>query len=118
MIAEKNMEGKKDRRILVAEDDPVSSHLLRSLLMKWDYEVTIVTDGVEALRILESENGPRMALLDWMMPGMEGVNICQRIRERKSGHYIYLLLLTGRTQQQDLLDGLNFGADDYLKKPF
>ena len=118
MMAEKKTERQKDRRILVAEDDLVSSHLLRSLLVKWDYDVTVVTDGVEALRILESENGPRMALLDWMMPGMEGVKICQRIRERKTGNYIYLMLLTGRTQQQDLLDGLNFGADDYLKKPF
>jgi len=110
--------GTSKKKILIADDDPVSRLLLENFLVKWNYDVTVVTDGTQALRILESENSPRMAVLDWMMPGMEGIKICQRIRERESGHYIYLLLLTARNEKQDLLRGLEFGADDYLTKPF
>jgi diguanylate cyclase (GGDEF)-like protein len=109
---------KKNKRILIAEDDPVSRRMLESLLSKWAYDVTVVTDGMEALRLLESADAPRLAILDWMMPGMEGVQICRRIRERKDRPYIYLLLLTARSQKQDLLEGLELGADDYLTKPF
>jgi two-component system, cell cycle response regulator len=113
-----NSEVKPKKRVLLAEDDPVSCHLLKSFLLKWNYEVTLVTDGVAALRILESDDSPRLAVLDWMMPGMEGVQICQRIRERDKGPYIYVLLLTARSEKRDLLRGLELGADDYLTKPF
>jgi len=106
------------KRILIADDDPVSCHLLEAFLLKWDFDVTVVTDGVEALRILESEDTPRLAILDWMMPGMEGVQICQRIRKHTDRPYIYILLLTGKNHKQALLEGLEFGADDYLTKPF
>ena len=109
---------KAKKRVLIAEDDPVSCHLLKSFLIKWDYEVTVETDGAAASRILESDGAPRLAVLDWMMPGMEGVQICQRIRDRKSRPYIYLLLLTARSEKRDLLRGLELGADDYLTKPF
>jgi diguanylate cyclase (GGDEF)-like protein len=111
-------EGTSKKKVLIAEDDPVSCHLLKNLLIKWDYDVTIATDGIQALRILESEGAPRLAVLDWMMPGMEGVQICERIRERTDRPYIYVLLLTGRTEKQDILHGLELGADDYLTKPF
>src|SRR6202167_5736686 len=106
------------KRVLIAEDDAVSRHVLKSFLHKWNYDVTAETDGAAALRILESDDSPRLAVLDWMMPGMEGVQICQRIRERKKGPYIYLLLLTARSEKRDLLRGLELGADDYLTKPF
>jgi two-component system, cell cycle response regulator len=109
---------KAKKRVLIAEDDPVSCHLLKSFLIKWDYDVTVETDGAAASRILESDGAPRLAVLDWMMPGMEGVQICQRIRERKSRPYIYVLLLTARSEKRDLLRGLELGADDYLTKPF
>jgi len=109
---------KKTNRILIAEDDPVSRRMLESLLLKWAYDVTVVTDGMEAFRLLDSTDAPRLAVLDWMMPGMEGVEICRRIRERKDRPYIYVILLTARSQKQDLLDGLELGADDYLTKPF
>jgi two-component system cell cycle response regulator len=109
---------KPKKRVLVAEDDPVSCHLLKSFLVKWDYNVEVVTDGMAALRILEGEDTPRLAILDWMMPGMEGVQICQRIRERKNRPYVYVLLLTARNEKRDLLRGLELGADDYLTKPF
>ena len=111
-------ETKPKKKILIAEDDPVSLHLLKNFLNKWDYDVTVATDGMQALRILESDDTPRLVVLDWMMPGMEGVQVCQRIRERTDRPYIYILLLTVRTQKKDLLKGLNFGADDYLTKPF
>jgi two-component system cell cycle response regulator len=106
------------KRVLIAEDDAVSRHVLKSFLHKWNYDVTAETDGAAALRILESDDSPRLAVLDWMMPGMEGVQICQRIRERKKGPYIYVLLLTARSEKRDLLRGLELGADDYLTKPF
>jgi two-component system, cell cycle response regulator len=111
-------EVKSKKRVLIAEDDPVSCHLLKSFLLKWDYDVAVVTDGMAALKILEGDDTPRLAVLDWMMPGMEGVQICQRIRERKNRPYVYVLLLTARSQKRDLLRGLELGADDYLTKPF
>ena len=109
---------KPKKRVLIAEDDPVSCHLLKSFLVKWDYDVAVVTDGMAALKILEADDTPRLAVLDWMMPGMEGVQICQRIRERKNRPYVYVLLLTARSEKRDLLRGLELGADDYLTKPF
>jgi diguanylate cyclase (GGDEF)-like protein len=109
---------KPKKRVLIAEDDPVSCHLLKSFLVNWDYDVAVVTDGMAALKILEADDTPRLAVLDWMMPGMEGVQICQRIRERKNRPYVYVLLLTARSEKRDLLRGLELGADDYLTKPF
>jgi two-component system, cell cycle response regulator len=108
----------KRKRVLIAEDDPVSRRLLEAILVKWGYDVTVVADGSEALRLLDSADAPRLAVLDWMMPGMEGVQICQRLRERKGRPYVYVLLLTARSLKQDLLQGLELGADDYLTKPF
>jgi len=113
-----NIEAKPKKRVLIAEDDPVSRHLLKSVLAKWDYDVIVLTDGSAALRALESDDAPRLAILDWMMPGMEGPQICARIRERKNRPYIYVLLLTARSEKRDLLHGLELGADDYLTKPF
>jgi DNA-binding response OmpR family regulator len=108
----------KRKRILIAEDDPISRRLLESILVKWGYDVTVVADGLEPLRLLDSTDAPRLAVLDWMMPGMEGVQICQRLRERNGRPYVYVLLLTARSQKQDLLRALELGADDYLTKPF
>lgn len=105
-------------KILFADDDPVSSRVLEVFLRKWGYEVVAVADGSDALALLEAEDAPRLAILDWMMPGMEGVEVCRRVRQRAGRAYVYLLLLTARGQKQNLLDGLNSGADDYLCKPF
>jgi two-component system cell cycle response regulator len=109
---------KPKKKILIADDDPVSIHLLKNFLDKWGYDVTVATDGTQALQMLESDNTPRLVVLDWMMPGLEGVQICQQIRERVDKPYVYILLLTARSQKKDLLQGLEFGADDYLTKPF
>jgi two-component system cell cycle response regulator len=105
-------------RILVAEDDPVSRRVLETFLVKWGYDVISVADGVEALQILERQDAPRLAVLDWMMPGVEGIQICRRVREQTNRPYTYILLLTARSQKEDLLKGLESGADDYLTKPF
>lgn len=105
-------------KILIAEDDPVSSRVLEVFLRKWGYEVVAVSDGSDALAILEADGAPRLAILDWMMPGMEGIEVCRSVRQRSGRAYVYLLLLTARGQKQNLLDGLNAGADDYLSKPF
>jgi len=105
-------------RILIAEDDPVSRRVLETLLKKWGYEVAVAVDGTEAVRLLESRESPRLAVLDWMMPGLEGVQVCQRIRQDAARPYMYLLLLTARSQRDDLVRGLESGADDYLTKPF
>ena len=111
-------EEKSKKKILVAEDDPVSLLLLKSFLVKWGYDVTVATDGMEALRVIESDDTPRLVVLDWMMPGMEGPQICQQIRMRLDRPSVYALLLTARGEKKDLLRGLEFGADDYLTKPF
>ncbi len=108
----------KPNKILVADDDPVSRRILKSFLTKWNYDVTVVADGTSALQVLDSEDTPRLAVLDWMMPGLEGVQICQLIRQRTDRPYVYVLLLTARGEKQDLLKGLALGADDYLTKPF
>lgn len=105
-------------KILIAEDDPVSQRMLQSFLTKWGYEIIAVSSGTEALRILEGPDAPPLAVLDWMMPGMEGPEICREIRKDPERPYTYVLLLTARTQKEDLLKGLEAGADDYLTKPF
>ena len=105
-------------RVLVAEDDPVARRVVMSFLDKWGYEVMAVADGAEAWRILESHDSPRLALLDWMLPGLEGVEVCRKVREDPARPYVYILLLTAVSQKQDLLTALDAGADDYLVKPF
>ncbi len=105
-------------RVLIAEDDPVSCHLLEAFLVKWGYQVVVTTDGTEAWRVLQQENPPRLAILDWMMPGMDGVEVCRKVRQRDAEPYIYILLVTAKGQKQDIIEGLEAGADDYLTKPF
>ncbi|HEX3879588.1 MAG TPA: diguanylate cyclase [Bryobacteraceae bacterium] len=105
-------------RVLAAEDNPVFQSMLRSMLKKWGYDPVIARDGAEAWQILESENAPRLAILDWMMPELDGVEICRRVRAAGREPYIYIVLLTARTESQDLVEGMESGADDYLTKPF
>ncbi len=105
-------------RILIAEDDKISRRVLEASLTEWGYEVTSVADGKDALGLLRGENAPRLAVLDWMMPGLEGVEVCAKIRERVDHPYVYVLLLSTRSEKQDMLAGLKAGADDYLTKPF
>lgn len=105
-------------KILIAEDDLVSRRLLEAFLRKWGYAVVAVAKGDDAWALLEADSPPRLAILDWMMPGIEGVEICRRVRERTERPYTYMILLTARGHKQSLLAGLQAGADDYLSKPF
>jgi diguanylate cyclase (GGDEF)-like protein len=105
-------------RVLLAEDDPILRRLLESFLVKWGYEVTLANDGAEAWAILQAEDSPRLALLDWMMPGMDGVEVCHEVRKRVAQPYVYMLLLTAKNDNLDVINGLASGADDYLTKPF
>jgi two-component system, cell cycle response regulator len=105
-------------KILIAEDDPVSRLALRSFLKKWGDEVIVAKDGEEATRLLLHKDGPKIAILDWMMPGADGVEICRRVRERAVEPYVYILILTSRDSPTDIIAALEAGADDYLAKPF
>jgi diguanylate cyclase (GGDEF)-like protein len=105
-------------QVLAAEDNPVFQSVLRSMLTKWGYDAVIARDGVQAWDTLQSPDSPRLAILDWMMPGMDGVELCRRVRAVSREPYIYILLLTARTESQDLVEGMDAGADDYLTKPF
>ena len=105
-------------RVLIAEDDSISRRVLETFLVKWGYEVLVARDGSEAWALLQDESAPTLAILDWMMPGMDGVEICQRVRKRASQPYVYLLLLTAKGGKQDIVEALEGGADDYLTKPF
>ena len=105
-------------RILVADDDPLSLHMVVYRMRQWGHEVVTCSDGLQALEILESDSPPSIAILDWMMPGLDGVQLCQRIRARTNTPYIYIILLTGKDNPEDLITGLDSGADDYLSKPF
>jgi diguanylate cyclase (GGDEF)-like protein len=105
-------------KILIAEDDNVSRRLLHRLLYDWGYRVTEVGDGPAALKELQKPDAPKLAILDWMMPGLNGTEVVQHLRTTKPGSYTYVLLLTARAEKSDIPIGLGAGADDYLTKPF
>jgi two-component system, cell cycle response regulator len=103
---------------LIAEDDPIFRRILESWFKKWDYSVTAVENGLDAWEVLQREDAPQLIVLDWMMPGMDGIELCGKIRNRDQGPYRYVLLLTAKDDKQDVVAGLEAGADDYLTKPF
>ncbi|MGH9679368.1 MAG: GGDEF domain-containing response regulator [Candidatus Acidiferrales bacterium] len=105
-------------KVLIADDDSVSRHLLRGLVAKWGYEVVCVEDGNAAWEVLKLPDAPRMALLDWIMPGQNGVDVCRELREFRPEPYTYILLLTAKDAKENVVEGLESGADDYLTKPF
>ncbi len=105
-------------KVLVAEDEPTSRRLLQSSLTRWGYEVIVAQDGNEATRILLSPDAPKLAVLDWLMPGVDGAQLCRNIRSNKPEPYTYILLLTGKSGKLDVVEGLEAGADDYVCKPF
>jgi sigma-B regulation protein RsbU (phosphoserine phosphatase) len=104
-------------RILIAEDDRVTSKILTSLLTSWGHETTAASDGVSALEMILSQQTPYLALLDWMLPGMDGPEVCRRTRATELTTPGYLILLTSKSAQADLVEGLDAGADEYLVKP-
>jgi diguanylate cyclase (GGDEF)-like protein len=111
-------------RILIADDSLVSRHLLEATLRKWGYQVIVACDGSEAWNILRGDDPPRLAILDWVMPGISGPEVCKRVRENARNaesantNYTYIMLLTSKSQREDLIEGMEAGADDYITKPF
>ncbi|HXF26181.1 MAG TPA: diguanylate cyclase [Bryobacteraceae bacterium] len=104
-------------RILIADDSVVSRHMLDATLRRWGHDVVSAASGDEAWNILQQGDAPEIAIMDWMMPGMSGVEVCQRIRDRSSQPYIYIILLTSKNLREDVIAGMDAGADDYLFKP-
>lgn len=104
--------------VLIAEDDPIFRRILESCLKKWNYRVTSLENGLDAWSVLQQKDSPQMAILDWMMPGLDGVELCRRVRGHQAVPYKYLLLLTAKGKKEDVVAGLEAGADDYLTKPF
>lgn len=104
-------------KILIADDEPAFRHLLEDALGRWGYEVVVCRDGNEAWQSLDGEDAPQLAILDWMMPGLDGLEICRRIRKEGRASYTYIILLTSQQRDEDLVAGMEAGADDYITKP-
>jgi two-component system cell cycle response regulator len=105
-------------RILIADDEPVSLRMLEKTLQRAGYQVTAVRNGREAVEELCRSEGPRLALLDWMMPEFDGPAVCREVRNQRGQRHVHLVLLTSKNSKQDVVTGLASGADDYLIKPF
>ena len=105
-------------KILIAEDDNVTRHILEKSVTEMDFEVVSCKNGHDAWKILQSENAPHLLILDWMMPGMDGLEICRKVREQAKEPYTFILLLTSKGEQDDFVKGMEAGADDYVVKPF
>jgi two-component system, cell cycle response regulator len=105
-------------RILIAEDNPATLHLLDALLRKWGYETVLARGGNEAWEILRAPGAPALVLLDWMMPDIDGIELCRNVRSLQAELRPYIILLTAKETKKDLVTGINAGADDYLTKPF
>jgi len=110
---------KADNRILLVEDSPVYQRLISGHLRRWGFDVIALTDGLEAWTVLQQPHSPKLALMDWVMPKMDGTEVCRRLREQgASASYVYTILLTAKDNREDLLRAMEAGADDYLVKPF
>jgi len=106
-------------KILIADDETTSRKILEKLLIKWGYEVVSYSNGYDAWEELRSKTSPRLAVLDWMMPGMDGLEICRALREIKTSEsYTYIIILTAKDKKEDIVQGMEAGADDFLSKPF
>lgn len=105
-------------KILIGEDDPVYSKILEKMLIKWGYEIISCSNGKEVLEELEKENAPNLLMIDWMMPVIDGVEVCKTIRQTKKEPFTYIILLTSKDGKTDIVEGLAAGADDYVVKPF
>jgi diguanylate cyclase (GGDEF)-like protein len=104
--------------VLIADDSPSIRQFVKAVVDGCGLTPTLVRDGAEACNILLDASPPQIAIIDWFMPGMDGVDICRKVRERADGAYIYIIMLTSRDTKEDMIDGLTAGADDYLTKPF
>jgi two-component system, cell cycle response regulator len=105
-------------KIMIVEDDAITRRILESSLKKWGYEVISVIDGSAAWEIMRNPNAPSLVISDWMMPNMDGVELCKKIRAIEKAEYTYFILLTTKTEKKDIIEGLESGADDFIVKPF
>ena len=105
-------------KILIAEDEPVSRRLLEAYLVKWGHEVVSCQNGAEAWKVFQQSDAPSLAILDWMMPQLDGVSLCRKLRDLPRGQSAYLIMLTAKTEKADVIQGLVAGADDYVFKPW
>jgi len=105
-------------KILIAEDDQISRGVLEAALVKRGYEVVVTSNGQEAWEVLQREDAPQMAILDWMMPIMDGLEVCRKVRAREGGPFVYIIILTAKGRKEDITTGLGAGGDDYVTKPF
>jgi PAS domain S-box-containing protein len=105
-------------KILVADDDPIFQMLLTQMLTEWGYDVLVAIDGNEAWKQVRSQGGPRLAIVDWVMPGLDGLEVCRKVRAERKNDYVYILLMTAKNKSSDLLTVMEAGADDYVTKPF
>jgi two-component system cell cycle response regulator len=105
-------------QILLADDNRIFRDMLQKVLLGWGYEVVVAQNGEQAWDYLRQQDGPRLAILDWMMPGMEGAEVCRKMRAGVRDHYVYILLLSIRADLEDIVEGMDSGADDYITKPF
>ena len=105
-------------KILIAEDDPVSRRVLEMNLLEWGFDVTVTENGNQAWEIIQGPKSPSLVISDWMMPGMDGLTLCRKIRRMEAEGYVYFILLTTKGEKADIIKGLEAGADDFLTKPF
>jgi len=105
-------------RILIAEDDITSRALLKHMLAEWGYEVVVTKDGDEAWEALRAEDAPKLAILDRIMPGKDGIELCRKVRQLDVPNPTYIILLTIRSSKKDIVAGLEAGANDYIGKPY
>jgi PleD family two-component response regulator len=104
-------------KVLIADDDSANLMILKSLISKWGYEVITAKDGTLAMQILLSDDHPRLVILDWLMPGLDGIEVCKRVRKTPRIEPIYIIFLTSLSRDEDIIEGMKAGADDYITKP-
>jgi len=105
-------------KILVAEDSNYFRKIVENTLLQWGYEVVLSSDGAEAWEAMQQPDAPRLAILDWVMPHMTGLEICKKVRQRETGSYVYVILLTAKSSKENIIAGMEAGVDDYIVKPF
>ena len=110
--------GAERPRVLIAEDDTITRLILKHWIQRWGYEVVVVDNGQDAWQILQQERPPEVVIIDWGMPGIDGIELCRRLRDKSRSYYHYILMVTGRTEELDVVHALESGADDCLGKPF
>ena len=105
-------------KILIAEDEPISNLWLKTILVKWGHEVISTRNGCEAWDVLNCDNPPELALLDWEMPGMRGIDVCSNVKKSPQAENVYVILITGNDLDENMFNGSTASPDDYIKKPF